>query len=203
LAASRTVIGVVGRVGSGKTTFARALGRKGAQVMHADEMAHALLRQPDTKRAVVAAFGVEVLGETGQVDRAAVAEVVFGDGSKLRTLNRLIHPGVREAVLREAERQDPRPLVIDAPLLFEGGLAGLCDRIVFVDAPARTCARRLAETRNWSQQEVDRRQQFQRSDRWKMNHSDTVVRNTGSEGELIDEARRFWRGMTDVWNRTL
>ena len=173
----------------------------GAEVANADEMVHRLLREPAVKQAVVNAFGVDVLGMTGQVERTAVADIAFGDERKLRQLNRLLHPAVREAVCCKARVPSDAVLVIDAPLLFEGGLADLCDRIVFVDAPAQVCRRRLRRTRGWDPGEADRRQRFQRDAQWKMARSDSVIDNTGSERDLIEKARRFWRDATCARNR--
>jgi len=184
-------------MGSGKTSFARSLGELGAVVVDADGMGHQLLRNPGIKRAVVNAFGVDVLDHTGQINRKAVARIVFRDEKKLRLLNRLLHPaiidGIRCKVAEWRSRRCAGLLVLDAPLLFEAGLEELCDEIVFVAAPREECARRLRRRRHWSGQEAARRKLFQHTASWKAAHSDIIIDNGGSERELIEKAKSFWR----------
>src|SRR3990172_7090925 len=80
------VLGIIGGIGSGKTTLARMLGELGAAVIRADEIGHCILERPEAKEALVRRFGRTVLTAQGAVDRARVARVVFDREADLRWL---------------------------------------------------------------------------------------------------------------------
>lgn len=138
----KAIIGILGGVGSGKSTVAAEFAKLGCGVIDADEIAHDLLDRKTIKKTIVASFGRAVLDPEGKVDRKALSDIVFADADKLSTLNRIIHP----AVLRRAEQLIERmkgqkrvkAIVLDMPLLVEVGWAKRCDSLVFVD-----CKRKL------------------------------------------------------------
>ena len=138
------VVGLVGRMASGKSTVAGMFAALGAHVIDADAIAHEVLDAPEVRRAVAARFGPGVLATDGRIDRPALARAVFGDGVEPRTLadlEALVHPGVRarmEAALDAHRRAEAaagvrRVIVLDVPLLVQAGWADACDRIVVVD----------------------------------------------------------------------
>ena len=149
------VVGLVGRMASGKSTVAEMFAALGASVIDADAIAHEVLDEPEVRRAVAARFGPGVLAADGRIDRPALARAVFGDGVEpgaLADLEALVHPGVRtrmEAALdahRRAEKAagGPRVVVLDVPLLVQAGWAGACDRIVVVECDEAVRRARLA-----------------------------------------------------------
>lgn len=153
------VIGIVGRIGAGKSTVARALAAHGAEVIDADAMAHAVLDEPATRAAVVDRFGTGVARADGSVDRRALAAVVFGPGASsaaaLEALESLVHPRVRvriEAALAgppDTAAGDRRVVVLDVPLLMQARWDDLCDRLILVDCDESVRRSRL-EGRGWS-----------------------------------------------------
>ena len=191
------VIGIVGGVGSGKSTAARWLESWGARRFDADAVAKEVLERPDVRRAVVEAFGQGVLDTAGHIDRAELARCVF-DGpdaeARRRRLEGLIHPHVRrelEAWLAQEADRDATPLVLDVPLLLEVGWRGLCDLVVFIDAPdhlrqARAAARGLSpeqwRSREASQWPVAR----------KRAEADVVIANDGDRETFRRELRAWW-----------
>lgn len=150
------VVGLVGRMASGKSTVARMFAAHGAHVVDADAIAHEVLDEPEVRRAVAARFGAGVLAADGRVSRRALAEVVFGRGpgaaAALADLEALVHPRVRDrmqAMLdghRMAERAEagPRVVVLDVPLLVRGGWVDACDRVVVVECEEGVRRARLA-----------------------------------------------------------
>jgi dephospho-CoA kinase len=107
-------------------------------VLSSDAVVHELYRRPPIRDAVVERVGPRVLDADGEVDRAALGAVAFGDPEVLAFLERLLHPLVAlesERFRREAERAGARVAVQEIPLLFEGGGADRFDRTVLITAP--------------------------------------------------------------------
>jgi len=152
------VVGLVGRIGSGKSTVAGALADRGATVLDADALAHEVLGEPDVCGAIAARFGAGIVRE-GRVDRQALAAAVFGaDRAALEDLESLVHPRVRTRIVAALTRllsgpgrpDGRRPVVVlDVPLLMQAGWDTLCDRFVLVSCDERVRQGRLAE-RGWS-----------------------------------------------------
>src|SRR6185503_2708362 len=164
------VVGLLGGIGSGKSTVASLLAESGAEVVDADRLAHQVLRMPSARSRVVSRFGSGVLGPDGEVDRKRLAEVVFSDRRSLEDLNGIIHPAVIDEILarvrshRTAERGPGTAglLVLDVPLLSESPLGNECDALVFVDADREVRRERL-RARGWDDREMERRESFQAS----------------------------------------
>ncbi|MBI4574978.1 MAG: dephospho-CoA kinase [Planctomycetes bacterium] len=191
-----TIVGLVGGIGSGKSTVAGFFAEEGAHVIDADELAHQALRQVATRRSVVEAFGQGVLGTDGEVDRRRLAAQVFGDGARVARLNGIVHPAVRAEVRRRLEAHDAEGggvAVLDVPLLLEGPLASLCDHVVFVDAPRAERAARVRSGRGWDEAELERREAHQTPLERKRVQADWVVANGGEREEARRQVRELWR----------
>ncbi len=190
------VIGVAGGIGSGKSAFARALGRLGAEVFDADASAKQMLDLPEVREALVAWWGAGVVGPDGLVARDKVASIVFRDDRELRRLEALIHPMVRaeaERVIDRARHSGVRAVVLDVPLLFESGMDGMCDLVVFVDADEEVRRARVSRSRNWDAAELARREGVQWPLDQKRRLAGLVVVNNGkSESDLDAEAARAY-----------
>lgn len=184
------VIGVAGGIGSGKSALARALGRLGLEVVDADREAKALLDRADVRAQLVESWGTGILDGEGRVDRARVAHRIFTNGESRAWLERLIHPLViercEEAIAR-ARRAGRAGVVIDAPLLYEAGLDGLCDAVVFVDASVEVRAERVSRSRGWESGELERREAAQMDLAEKRDRSRFVVENNSSELSALEE----------------
>jgi dephospho-CoA kinase len=120
-----TTLGVTGGIGSGKTTVCGFLEEQGARVFYADIEAKRLMQEdPDVRAAIVEAFGEAAYTEDGALDRAYMADRVFGDAAQLERLNGIVHPHVFdafEAAKARAADEDLSLLVHEAALLFEAG----------------------------------------------------------------------------------
>jgi len=187
----KPVIGLLGGVGSGKSTVARAFGRLGCGVVDADALAHEALEQPQVKRQVVELLGPGVLDEDGRIDRGRVAEVVFADASKLAGLTGIIHPVVlaKTRSLMEAYRRDPgvRAIVLDMPLLVEVGWHRKCDRLVFVRCDRE---KRLPRAQNkvfGRKNDAGIRENLQISLDKKIRLADNIVENNSDESALASQ----------------
>jgi dephospho-CoA kinase len=173
------VIGLTGGIGAGKSEAARALERLGCVVADADMLAKAALDTPGIREQIVEWWGDGMLDDSGAVDRAAVAGLVFEEPDALERLEGLVHPEVerRRGAIFDAAPTGTRALVIDAPLLLEVGLDDQCDAIIFIDAPRALRLERVAVNRGWDAREVDRREVQQLALDNKRSQADHVVVN--------------------------
>jgi dephospho-CoA kinase len=182
--ASRPIaVAVTGGIGAGKSELLAAFARRGAAIISSDEIVHALLREdPEVKRAIVARFGEAVLDSTGEIDRGAVARIVFSDHGELAWLEELLHPRVSAVYLRwrdELSRHDEPPAVCvtEVPLLYEVGGETRFDAVVAVTASAeKRVQRRLPP--------LDDRADRLLPDAEKLARADYAYRNDGSLEEL-------------------
>ncbi len=188
------VAGLVGGVGSGKSTLARcAADRYGLAVVDGDAAGHRALRTPEVRTRIAARFGNAVVAGDGEIDRRALAKLVFGPtperAAARRDLEAITHPVLRADFAQEIERHrlDGVPAVLlDAAVLLESGWQPLCDAVVFVAAPEPLRRRRVAEGRNWSEADWSRREASQMPVDEKRRRADAVVYNSGTPEEAAD-----------------
>ena len=131
-------IGIIGGIGSGKSTVAELFRQAGVAVIAADDIGHQVLLLPKVKDAIRNRWGSAVFdNESNEIDRKKLAAIVFADEMELAYLKNLTHPLIAEEVHRqrkELEQNGTRLCLLDAPLLLESGLEHLADVIVFVFA---------------------------------------------------------------------
>ena len=139
------IIGLTGGIGSGKSTIANGLAKRGYAVYDCDREAKRIIAQNPTVQAAI----IDLLGEEafvgGAYNTAYVAQRVFAEPQLLKELNKIVHPAVKADILSPFTSH-LSPLFIESAILFEAGLASLCDKIIVVEAPeevriARTIAR--------------------------------------------------------------
>lgn len=193
--ARRTVVGLTGNIACGKSTVSRMLAGLGAAVADADEIAHEALEPgTETFREVVTAFGEHVVDPSGQIDRRALGGIVFSDPCALRRLESIVHPYVRERVLRFVRARNGI-VVIDAIKLLESPLAGICDVVWVVTCPEEAQISRLAERNGFSRQEALRRIRSQGPQSEKAAMADTVIVNDGDRESLREQVLRAWTAL--------
>lgn len=182
------VVGILGGIGAGKSEVAATLAaRAGGRVVVADALGHEALRQPANRDALVARYGDSII-QNGEIDRKRLAAIVFADKSDLAYLESLTHPWIRHRFDDEARRarEERVPLlVIDAALLLEAGWQGVCDRLVFVDAPPEVRLERVKSKRGWSAEDAQRREAAQLPLTRKRFVADHIIDNSSSHDSLI------------------
>jgi dephospho-CoA kinase len=189
------LVGLTGGIGSGKSTAARLLDRRGAVVIDADQLAReAVLAGTDGFRRVVEAFGPRVVGADGELDRPALASIVFADPERKAALEAVVHPEVARLF---AERLEPyrgtdRVVVYVTPLLVELGLAPAFDVVVVVTASPQLRISRVASERGLDPDDVRRRMATQATDERRVEVADVLLDNDGSLGELEAQVDRLW-----------
>lgn len=202
------VLGMVGTPAGGKSTAAEILAEFGAEWINADLIARQCLNHPEVIKSLVDRFGTQIVGAEGAVDRAAVADLVFGNDpvkrGNLQFLESLVHPRTRVEINRrigEAAQGDRAVVLLDVPLLFESGWDRGCDAIWCVDA---TRANRLARSRSrgWDAAELDRRESNQMPIETKCRLSNRVMRNDSTLDALRQNLRCHWDDLVRMDGRS-
>jgi dephospho-CoA kinase len=183
------VIGIVGGIGSGKSSVARWVAARHHDVtlVSGDEIGHEVLTHAVVRDAIRKRFGEPVFNADGQISRKALGQVVFGSDREKQSarddLERIVHPRIRETIagrIAEAAAAGQRAVLLDAAVLFEAGWNDLCHAVVFIDVPRDERYDRLREIRGWDDAETERRESSQASLESKRSQSQFVVDNSGS-----------------------
>ena len=192
-------VGLTGGIASGKSTVANELARRGAVIIDADELAREVV-EPGTPglAAIVRRFGDGVLAG-GQLDRAALAKIVFADPQARRDLEGIIHPAVRRRAA-ELEAAVPHPSVIVhmIPLLVETGQESDFDLCVVVDVDHQTQLARLMARGPMSREEAESRIAAQATREQRLAAADIVVHNVGTIDDLRKQLDNLWSDLVSV-----
>ena len=181
-------------MGAGKSEISRRLAAQGAVIIDADLIAREVVAPgTDGLASVVAAFGPDVLGPDGALDRVALGDVVFADKQKLASLNGIVHPLVGARMRELEELAGPGSVLVhDVPLIAENDLAGSYDLVVVVDVPPRIQLDRLVRLRGMSREQAQARMAAQATREQRLAIADIVVDNSGSLAELDRQVGELW-----------
>lgn len=200
----KPVIGLTGGIGAGKSLVARQLEGMGCGVINADLLAKRALEHPTVKCRLVSWWGAQVLDEHGRVNRLRVAELVFDRPDELARLEGLIHPRVHRGrrALRRSYGGDHsfKAIVEDCPLLLEKRLDADCDVVIFVASEVNVRFRRLASTRNWTAEDLVRREKNQLPLDIKAQRADYVIDNNAGEGDCLSHVRSVFFQVLRTFN---
>lgn len=191
------LVGLTGGVATGKSTVAKMFQRCGAVIIDADELARALV-QPGKPawREIVRRFGTSVLNGDKTINRQALGRIVFQDRTKLRQLERIIHPRVareQAKLTRQAARNDPRSVVVyDVPLLFEAGIDKRVDKTIVVTTDQATQLARLKKRNGLPRAEALRRIKSQMPLSKKQRQADFVLDGTKELHSLAGSVRQLF-----------
>ena len=194
------IIGLMGGVGSGKSTVADILEKKyGAHLIITDDIAKKLYEKGEEGyHRIVSYFGNEILSENGEINRKKLSEIVFADKEKLKKLNSFIHPLVVESVLdvieeiklanenKTKEQQVPY-IVIETAILIEAGYRDLCDTVWYVAVDEEVRKQRLMNIRGYSEAKIDAILKNQMSDKDFSDNCDKILYNNGELYDLEKE----------------
>lgn len=187
----KPIIGILGGIGSGKSTVAAEFAKLGCKVIDADKIAHELLDKPPVKGEIAASFGKAILDSAGKINRLKLAEIVFSDANKLSQLNNIVHPMVLsrvEQLIKQYKRQNEvKAIVLDMPLLVEVGWAKRCDKLIFVDCKRQFREERAKKLGLFDENQLKIRENFQISLDNKAKLSDNIVNNNSDFSVLVKQ----------------
>jgi dephospho-CoA kinase len=190
------VIGLTGGIGSGKSTVSDMLRAKGAAVVNADQIGHEVYR-PGTPvwEQVVAAFGRQVVGDDGQIDRRKLGQIVFSDPQARRRLDAITHPPMEQMMaerLEELRRQSTRVAVLEAAILIEAGWAHLADEVWLAAVSPEVAAQRSMERSGLSREQAEARIAAQLSNEERLKHAQVVIDTDCSLAEVAQRVDELW-----------
>jgi len=191
------LVGLTGGIGSGKSSVSALLAAKGAVIVDADAITREL-QQPGQPvlDAIVSRFGPDILAAHGSLDRARLAGIVFADPDALKALNDIVHPAVGAEIARrvEAERPTDHVVVLDIPLLVEGGRYRTAGLLV-VDTPVDVAVARLVQYRGMDEADVRARMGRQATREQRLAVADRVIDNSGDPASLAAQVDEAWEWM--------
>jgi dephospho-CoA kinase len=187
------LIGLTGAIGSGKSSVSALFERKGAIIIDGDGIAKQLQQQGSpTLQKLVDEFG-DILLDSGELDRAKVAKLVFGDSEMLKRLNAIMHPAIGVEILRQIELNiaTDNVVVLDMPLLVENPRDGMSGLVV-VDVDPEVAISRLVQFRNMNEEDARRRMASQASREDRLKVADRIIDNSGSPEDLGSQVDDVW-----------
>jgi dephospho-CoA kinase len=192
----KPLIGIIGGIGSGKSTVAAEFGKLGCAVISADGIVHELLREDEVRNEVVGLFGPGVLNARGELDRRRLAELVFADAQRMSALSKVIHPRVlqrTERLIAQYNQQShPKAIVLDMPLLVEVGWADRCSRVIFVDCDRKQRVDRAARRGLLSEKDIEIRENSQISLDKKAALADNTIDNNSDFSTLVRQIKEIF-----------
>src|SRR5215510_660088 len=196
-------IGITGGISTGKSAFVECLRKllPDSILFDADEAAHELLDRPEVKKRIRREFGAGVFLTAGDLNRAKLRAIVFGDATRKRVLEQILHPRIRRQWSTEAKRHrnSPKFFFADIPLLYETGGETLCDRVVVVACSQKVQLGRLKKRMSITATEARKMIKSQMPLEEKIRRADHVVWNNGDRAALYEQTRflvALWQAQT-------
>ena len=197
------ILGILGGIGSGKSTVTDMFAALGANTLDADAIAHELIEKEETKATLRQWWGDEIITAEGKVDRTKIAQKVFSDAAELVRLNNLIHPEVRKRIeegigkFMAKNGEEKKLLVLDVPLLASSTLRDLCDEIIFVNSD-ESLRQSRTQLRGWSSKDLKQREACQVPENDKKELSGFIINNSGSLDETRQQVEALYQDLVSM-----
>ena len=191
------VIGLIGGIGSGKSSVSAILNSLGVDVIDADKVGHEAYT-PDSEgwRKVISAFGQDIVGPENEIDRKKLGSIVFSDPSEMEKLNKLMHPIIHDLVEEKIQNladQGINVVVLEAAILIEANWQDLTDEIWLAKANREVVIERVKLRNNFSREEIIKRIESQMSNNDREKHADIVIDNDGTIKQLEETVKTLWQ----------
>ncbi len=190
------VIGLIGGIGSGKSSVSEILKSLGVDVIDADKVGHEAYT-PDSEgwRKVISVFGQDIVGPDKQIDRKKLGSIVFSDPNEMDKLNKLMHPIIHDLVkekIKNFSDQGVDVVILEAAILIEANWQDLTDEIWLAKANQEVVIERVQLRNNFTREEIIKRIQSQMSNDEREKHADVVIDNDGTIEQLQEKVKTLW-----------
>ena len=180
-------IGITGSIACGKSTVSDYLIDKGYTIIDADKLGHVALTSDDVKRKLAEKFGDKIL-ENNEISREKLGKLVFGNDDNLKILNSIIHPKIKELILKlQEEHKDEDLVFLDIALLYEANFVDLVEKVVVVYVDEDVQLERLMMRNSLPKEEAIKRIESQMSPREKASLGDFVINNSYSKEDTFQK----------------
>jgi dephospho-CoA kinase len=187
------IIGLTGNMGSGKSTVLRMLERLGARTIDADQLVHEVMANGSPVwRAIVNAFGEEILDGERNIDRKKLGSVVFEEHQALSRLEEIVHPAVDERFLEIVNSSDAPVIAVEAVKLVESRIRRLLSSLWLVTCPVEERLLRLVKDRGADPEEIKGRLNAQMTEENLAQWADVIIDNGGSPEHTWEQVRAEW-----------
>ncbi|PAV30409.1 dephospho-CoA kinase [Virgibacillus profundi] len=194
------VIGLTGSIASGKSTVSLMFDDFKIPVVDADKISREVVNPGEQAyESIINTFGREILLEDNTLDRKKLGAIIFADDNKRKLLNEIVHPAVRENMLKQRDayvNAEANCVVLDIPLLFESKLSHFVDKIVVVYVDEEVQLDRLMKRDGYSEEEAKQRIKSQISVKEKAQLADAVIDNNGTKNESYEQLKALLK----EWN---
>jgi dephospho-CoA kinase len=189
------VLGLTGNIACGKSTVGQLLAERfGADYVDADRLVHALYAPGTVEtQAIADRFGHDLLRDDATIDRRRLGDMVLADRAALHDLERILQPGVRQAIEDRLARASTAVVVLDAIRLIESGLVERCDTVWVVVCEQDVQMQRLQASRGMTPEQAALRIAAQSPVAEKVRHADVVITNHGTLDDLAEQVDAAWK----------
>ena len=195
------IIGLTGGIATGKSTVSKLFADKGITIVDADLIARDMVKPHSVALAkIVEKYGKKILLDDHSLNRSALREIVFSDSSAKDWLNNLLHPLIRQEILKQLNEATSVYVILDAPLLFENGLDKLCQQTVLVDISEQLQLERACLRDGVNVKQIKNIIKSQMSSLEKKQKADHVIDNSGSVKQSQDQVDHLHKYLSERVN---
>lgn len=191
------IIGLTGGIGSGKSAASRRFAGHGIPVVDADVVARQVVEPGmPALSAITAHFGDRVIQADGHLDRSALREIIFHDPAEKHWLEALLHPLIRDEIVRQLQESEACYTILSSPLLLESGQDQLVDRVLVIDVPESLQMERTMARDESSRETVQAIMDAQMSRKHRLSQATDVIVNDGDLARLheaVDQQHRYYQ----------
>lgn len=199
------VIGLTGGIASGKSVVSQMLAERGALIIDADKVGHeAYRRGGGCYKVVVEAFGQDVVGADGEIDRKALGAKVFGDPAQRTRLEGIVWPWMRETMdkrLAQIRAEGTPVVVLEAAVLIEAGWVPITDQVWVVTVTPEIARQRVMERNGLTSEQASARIDAQLTNAERAKHAQVTIDNSGTLDELKQRVLGEWEKLTGAAGR--
>lgn len=196
------ILGLTGSIGCGKSSLSNILRENNIDIIDADIISRKIFEDEKLLNLIFEHFGDCIKNKDGSLNRKALGNIVFNDDNKLIELNSLTHPRIKEKIIKEIEilkLNNKEVIVIDAPLLIEGGYLEMVDKLLVITCNDEIQISRIQKRDKCTKEEALSRIKSQMSQEEKVKYADYILDNSKSIEELKKNTEEFLLYMKENW----